>query len=103
MISKQSARKLVSGSVLRVLNLGAQLAVSLVMLPFIVDCLGDRMYGFWSLAWSIIGYFGFLDFGIGAAVSRYIARRHRSRGREGVQSHHQQCACTVYRESPSWW
>ena len=31
------------------------------------------MYGFWSLAWSIIGYFGFLDFGIGAAVSRHIA------------------------------
>ncbi len=73
MISKQSARKLVSGSALRVLNLGAQLAVSVVMLPFIVNCLGDRMYGFWSLAWSIIGYFAFLDFGIGTAVSRFIA------------------------------
>ena len=47
MTSRDSARKLVSGSALRVANLCAQLAVSLVMLPFIVGCLGDRMYGFW--------------------------------------------------------
>jgi O-antigen/teichoic acid export membrane protein len=68
-----STRKLASGSLLRVVNLGAQLAVSIAILPFLVSTLGDRMYGFWALAWSIIGYCGFLDFGIGAAVSRYIA------------------------------
>jgi O-antigen/teichoic acid export membrane protein len=68
-----TARKLVSGSILRVLNLITQLAVSMVMLPFVVGSLGDRMYGFWALAWSIIGYYGLLDIGISAGVSRHLA------------------------------
>ena len=67
------SRKLASGSALRVLNLGAQLVVSLVLMPFVVGYLGDRMYGLWVLVGKVIDYYGLLDLGITAAVSRHIA------------------------------
>jgi O-antigen/teichoic acid export membrane protein len=66
-------RKLTSGSALRVLNLGAQLVASLILMPFVIGCLGDRIYGLWVLVSKIIDYYGLLDLGITAAVSRHIA------------------------------
>lgn len=42
-------------------------------MPFIVGCLGDRMYGLWVLIGKIIDYYGLLDIGITAAVCRHIA------------------------------
>jgi O-antigen/teichoic acid export membrane protein len=66
-------RKLTSGSALRVLNLGAQLIASLILMPFVIGCLGDRVYGLWVLVGKIIDYYGILDLGITAAVSRHIA------------------------------
>ncbi|GAC1679949.1 MAG: oligosaccharide flippase family protein [Candidatus Acidiferrum sp.] len=65
-------RKLLSGSVLRGGNLVASAAVALFLLPFIVHHLGDRQYGFWSLATSFIGYYGLLDLGLTVAVSQFV-------------------------------
>ncbi|MBZ5698189.1 MAG: oligosaccharide flippase family protein [Acidobacteriia bacterium] len=67
-----TARKLLSGSVLRLANLVAAGASSFLLMPFIVHHLGDRLYGFWTLAAAFIGYYGVLDFGITSAVSQYI-------------------------------
>jgi len=65
-------RKLLSGSVLRVGNLlGAALA-SFFLMPLIVHHLGDRIYGFWSLASAFIGYYNLLDLGLSSAVSQYM-------------------------------
>jgi O-antigen/teichoic acid export membrane protein len=47
--------------------------VSLVMMPFVVHSLGDRMYGVWALAATFVGYYGLLDLGLSSAVSRYLA------------------------------
>lgn len=65
-------RRLLSGSVLRVSNLAIAAVSSLFLLPFIVHHLGDRVYGFWSLAIALIGYYGLLDFGVSSAVSQYV-------------------------------
>jgi O-antigen/teichoic acid export membrane protein len=46
--------------------------VSLFLMPFIVHHLGDRLYGFWSLAAAFIGYYGLLDFALGSAVSQHL-------------------------------
>ena len=67
------SRKLASGSALRVFNLGAQVITSLFMMPFVIGCLGDRMYGLWLLVSKIIDYYWLLDLGITQAVSRHIA------------------------------
>jgi len=66
-------RRLLSGSVLRVGNLIAAAIASFFLMPFIVHHLGDRVYGFWSLATVLIGYYDLLDFGLSSAVSQYLS------------------------------
>ena len=68
----KSGNKLLSGSVLRMGNLVASALVGLFLLPFIVHHLGDRLYGFWSLAAAFIGYYGLLDLGLTSAISQYL-------------------------------
>jgi O-antigen/teichoic acid export membrane protein len=69
----QSTRKLASGSALRFLNLAATSVISILIMPFVVRMLGDRMYGVWALVATMIGYYGVLDFGLVQATSRYLA------------------------------
>lgn len=42
-------------------------------MPFIVHTLGDRMFGFWTLIATVMGYYGLLDFGLTPAVCQHIA------------------------------
>jgi O-antigen/teichoic acid export membrane protein len=63
---------LLSGAVLRSINFIFSAVSSFLLMPFIVHHLGDRLYGFWSLAATFIGYYGLLDFGLSSAVSQYI-------------------------------
>ncbi len=44
------------------------------MIPYVIGHIGDRWYGLWILVGTTIGYFGFLDLGLGSANERYIAR-----------------------------
>jgi O-antigen/teichoic acid export membrane protein len=67
-------RKLASGSALRTANLVATALVSMLIMPFVVHAMGDRMYGTWALVASIIGYYGTLQIGLEPAINRYMAR-----------------------------
>ena len=67
-----AGRKLVSGSVLRVVSLAVSAICSFFLMPFVVHHLGDRLYGFWSLASVFIGYYSLLDLGLSSAVSQYV-------------------------------
>lgn len=55
-------------------KLGVQLAVGVVVSPFILHRLGDAAFGIWVLVFSVTSYFGLLDFGIRASIGRYVAR-----------------------------
>ena len=68
-----AGRKLLSGSVLRLGNLVVAAISSLFLMPFVVHHLGDRLYGFWALAGTFVGYYGLLDFGLSSAVSQYMS------------------------------
>ncbi len=68
-----SARQLTRASAFRVLSFFVTTAVSLLMMPFIVHTLGDRMYGLWALVGTLLGYYGLLDFGLTPAVCQHIA------------------------------
>ncbi len=68
-----TGHKLLSGAVLRSINFAAQILVAFFISPFIIHNLGDRLYGFWVLVGTFIGYYGLLDFGLSIAVGRYIA------------------------------
>ena len=69
-----TARKLVSGSAIRVANTVATALVSLLIMPFVIRMLGDRMYGLWTLVATFVGYYGVLELGLNTAVTRYLAR-----------------------------
>ncbi|HVB56502.1 MAG TPA: oligosaccharide flippase family protein [Candidatus Acidoferrales bacterium] len=68
-----TGRKLAYGSALRVASLGATGLVSVLIMPFVVRSLGDRLYGIWTLVATFVGYYGLLDLGLSGAVSRFIA------------------------------
>lgn len=61
------------GSTMRMANLVGAAGSALFLMPLIVHHLGDRIYGFWSLAGAFIGYYGLLDFGLTSAVSQYLS------------------------------
>jgi len=55
------------------LSLGGQLApmvVALVAVPMLIHRLGTDRFGVLTLAWTVIGYFGLFDFGIGRALTQ---------------------------------
>src|SRR5579864_6055373 len=70
----RTARKLASGSFFRFFYTVATAVVSVVVMPFIVHSLGDRDYGIWTLVATFVGYYGVLELGLAAAVSRYLSR-----------------------------
>lgn len=42
--------------------------------PYIVRTMNVSLYGIYSLVWIIIGYFSFLQLGLGTAATKYIAQ-----------------------------
>ena len=68
-----SSRKVVLGAALRSGNLVANAVVSLLMMPFVVRMLGDRMYGMWLLVGAFVGYYGLVDLGLSSAVTRHLS------------------------------
>jgi len=70
----RTARKLASGFFFRFANTIATAVVSVAIMPFVVHSLGDRNYGIWTLVATFVGYYGVLELGLAAAVSRYLAR-----------------------------
>lgn len=67
-------RKLLRSSFVRTSRIFLQVIVALIMTPVIVHSLGDRMYGFWVLIGTFIGYYGLLDLGLSSAVARFLSR-----------------------------
>ena len=62
-------------TLLNLLGHVAPLAAALVAVPLLVTQLEPARFGFLSLAWVIVGYFGLFDLGLGRALTRLIAER----------------------------
>src|SRR5437588_11948842 len=69
-----NALKLITGSATRVLNTIATAIVAMLITPFVVHVLGDRMYGIWTLVATFVGYYGLLELGLSQAITRYLSR-----------------------------
>lgn len=67
------AKILVNSSALRIGIFFANALVAIVMMPFVIHSLGDRMYGLWILIGTFMGYYGLFDFGLGSVVQRFIS------------------------------
>jgi O-antigen/teichoic acid export membrane protein len=64
----QFSRNLTSGW----LTLAAEVAVGMLLTPFVVTRLGVAAYGLWALMIGLIGYLGLVDVGIRGSVGRYV-------------------------------
>src|SRR5580658_9534228 len=55
-------------------SLGLNVVVGLFLSPFILHRLGDTAFGIWVLVFSITGYYGLFDLGIGSSIVRYVSK-----------------------------
>ena len=69
-----------------VLNVGASwaghavfIAAGLLMPRLLDRDLGQEFLGVWDFAWSVVGYLGLIQIGVGSSINRFVAR-HRSQG-----------------------
>ncbi len=74
MPESDTGRNLLRSSALRGVSFAVQALISLLMTPVIVHGLGERMYGFWTLVGTFVGYYGLMDMGVSSAVTRYVSR-----------------------------
>lgn len=56
------------------LSLGAGIAISFFLSPFVVNKLGAAWYGVWAVAAQFTGYLFLLDFGVRESVIRYTSK-----------------------------
>ena len=70
-----SGKTVAKNTAYNLLGYGLPLAVALVLIPPLIKGLGEERFGILSLCWVIIGYFSFLDFGIGRSLTKIIAEK----------------------------
>jgi O-antigen/teichoic acid export membrane protein len=69
-----TGRKLLIGSISRAVLVAVQVVVGFFMMPFLLEHLGNRWYGIWTILSSLLAYFYLMDVGLGYAVQLYSAR-----------------------------
>ncbi|MED3939486.1 lipopolysaccharide biosynthesis protein [Priestia megaterium] len=71
------------GAILSYLSLILGTVTSIAYTPVMLRLLGQSEYGLYSLANSVIGYLGVLNFGFGIAITRYTAKYKAMNDKEG--------------------
>ena len=69
----RTAQRLLNSTTFNILALMVNISAALILLPFLIDRLGDGWYGTWVLIGTILGYFTILDLGMFAASQRFIS------------------------------
>ena len=80
------------GALLSYFGIAAYILIGLLYTPWMINVIGKDDYGLYTLAYSIISLFVF-DFGLSAAVQRFVAKYLA----EGTQERVNACLSVVYR------
>ena len=78
------SRRLLTGTILRFTTLIINIVVTFKLMPLIIATLGDTLYGLWAVVGYFVGYYGLLDLGISAAITRFVARAHSKNDKEEI-------------------
>ncbi|MBU1680160.1 MAG: flippase [Bacteroidetes bacterium] len=70
-----SSRSIAKNTIYNLFGYGIPLIFALLLIPFLIKGMGDERFGILNLAWEVIGYFSFFDFGIGRALTKIIAEK----------------------------
>ncbi len=87
-----SSQQIKYGAVLSYLGIIVYILVGLLYTPWMIRVIGKDDYGLYTLAYSIIGLFVF-DFGISAAIQRFVAKYLAENNKEKVNH----CVSLVYK------
>lgn len=82
-VTNEVSKNMRLGTILSYINVFLNIAVSVVLSPFIVDSLGTAQYGLYQLIWSFVGYMGIFDLGFTNAVVRYVSKYRAENDEEG--------------------
>lgn len=58
---------------LNVMGMVLPMLVGVLTVPGLLQRLGQERFGILALGWALVGYFGFLDLGMGRALTQYLA------------------------------
>ena len=58
---------------LNVAGMVLPMLLGVLTVPGLLQRLGQERFGILALGWALVGYFGLLDFGIGRALTQYLA------------------------------
>jgi len=70
-----SGKSIAKNTIYNLTGYGIPLLVAVVLIPPLIKGLGDERFGILNLAWIVIGYFSFFDFGIGRGLTKIISER----------------------------
>src|SRR3954467_9266586 len=62
------------------------MVLGVAIVPYTVDKLGTDLYGVYLLVSIVLGYFSFLDLGLGAAATKYVAEYDSAGDQDAVTS-----------------
>ena len=70
-----SGSRVAKYTIYNLLGYGVPLVVAVVFIPLLIKGLGVERFGILNLAWVVIGYFSFFDFGIGRSLTKIVAEK----------------------------
>ena len=74
-IINYSGKLVARNTIYNLLGYGIPLVLALGLIPPLINNLGNERFGLLNLSWIVVGYFSFLDFGIGKALTKIIAEK----------------------------
>ena len=70
-----SGKTIAKNSIYNLLGYSVPIITALIFIPILINGLGEEKFGLLNLAWMIIGYFSFFDFGIGKGLTKIVAEK----------------------------
>jgi O-antigen/teichoic acid export membrane protein len=92
-LARTDHRRLLTSAVANWFGFAAQIAAAFYLCPVLIQGLGDRRYGIWSLVESILAYLTLFDLGVAVSVVRYVARFEARQDWEGLNRVFSTCIC----------
>ncbi|MBK9098367.1 MAG: flippase [bacterium] len=68
-------KTIAKNSIYNLIGYSVPIITALIFIPILINGLGEEKFGLLNLAWMIIGYFSFFDFGIGKALTKITAEK----------------------------
>ena len=78
--------QLKKGALLSYVNVALNIAIGLIITPFIIKKLGDSEYGLYTLIGSFVAYLSIMDLGLNNAIVRFTAKYQADGDKNGEEN-----------------